>query len=290
MKLSVIIVTWNSERYIGECLDAVLSQGMDAEVIVVDNDSRDRTAEILRGYGGRIRAIRNDGNRGFAAATNQGLACAAGDYLLLLNPDAAPCPGALAAMTAFMDADPRVGALGPQLLNPDGSVQPSCREFPRPVHCLYEFTGLAALFPRHRGFGSWRMGYFDHASQREVDQPMGACLLVRRSAAAAVGPLDAANYPMFLNDVDWCHRIARAGWRIVFDPGARVLHHQGVSIRRARLAMTVSSHRSLARFLLKRSGPSLAAVAAAILVMAALPVRLAWQSTRLALSAVTGHE
>jgi len=172
MRLSVIIVTWNSERYIGQCLDAVLAQDPGAEAIVVDNNSTDRTGAILGSYGGRIRTIRNDANRGFAAATNQGLACVGGDYLLLLNPDAAPCPGAFAAMTGAMDADRRIGALGPQLINPDGSIQPSCREFPRPVHCLYEFTGLAALFPRHPRFGSWRMGYFDHVSRREVDQPM----------------------------------------------------------------------------------------------------------------------
>ncbi|MDI6738788.1 MAG: glycosyltransferase family 2 protein [Candidatus Edwardsbacteria bacterium] len=288
--LSVVIVTWNSARYISQCLDAVLPQAAGAELFVIDNHSTDQTPEILAQYGTRVRVILNRSNRGFASAANQGMAVARGQYLLLLNPDAVLRPGALDSMTAFMDAHPETGALGPQLLNPDSSIQPSCREFPGPIHCLYEFTGLSALFPRHRRFGSWRMGYFDHASLREVDQPMGACLMISRAALGKVGRLDQQNFPMFFNDVDWCYRARQAGFKIYFYPEARALHYKGVSIKKARLAMTVASHQSLARFLLKHHAKSITTYPAIVLIALALPVRLVFQSFTIAARIVLGHE
>jgi GT2 family glycosyltransferase len=251
MTVSVIIVTWNSAHYIRWCLDAVLSQQVDTRIIVVDNASSDSTIEILRTYGPRITLVTNDRNVGFAVATNQGIELAIGQYLLLLNPDAVLQHQALAAMVELMEANPGWGVLGPQLLNRDGSIQPSCREFPRPAHFLYEITGLSTLFPRHPVFGSWRMGYFDHRERRRVDQPMGACLLVRRDVARLVGPLDDRRFPMFFNEVDWCYRVRQAGFETWFDPGPQVLHYLGTSIKRARVRMTISSHHSLALFYYK---------------------------------------
>jgi GT2 family glycosyltransferase len=278
MSLSIIIVTWNSANEIIPCLDSIFEQiGPDDEVFVIDNASQDDTVKLAGERFGKIALISNSNNLGYARATNQGLDKATGDYILLLNPDTILMPNAIEAMMAFMESNPHVGAIGPQLLNTDGTIQPSCREFPRPEHLIYEFTGLSKIFPQHKVFGSWRMGYFDHNSLREVDQPMGACLMVRRSVIAQVGPIDEERFPMFLNEVDWCWRIKSNGWKIVFFPRSQVIHIHGVSVKKARLAMTVSSHRSLAVFFDKYHGKRFSTLMAKSLLLIALPPRLLFQ-------------
>ncbi len=278
-KISIIIVTWNSSSEIVACLDSVYAQyDVPCEVIVIDNASADNTVALINNYVGSILLISNKRNLGFAQATNQGLARTVGNYILLLNPDTFLQPGALNLMASFMDSNPRVGAVGPQLLNADGTIQPSCREFPRPAHFIWEFTGLAWLFPNHPVFGSWRMGYFDHQSQREVDQPMGACLMVRKTAVDQIGPMDSQKFPMFFNEVDWCFRLRQSGGKIFFFPQARVTHLQGVSIKKARLAMTVSSHRSLAAFFGKHHSGNFSSYLVKLLLLIALPFRLLFQA------------
>ncbi|MBU1356697.1 MAG: glycosyltransferase family 2 protein [Candidatus Edwardsbacteria bacterium] len=278
-KISIIIVTWNSGNEILTCLDSVYAQNyVSCEVIVIDNASEDNTVDLINNYGRNILLISNTRNLGFAQATNQGLDRAAGNYILLLNPDTILQPDSLKILESFMDSNPTVGALGPQLLNADDTIQPSCREFPRPVHFIWEFTGLARLFPGHPVFGSWRMGYFDHQSQREVDQPMGACLLVRKATVDQIGPMDSKRFPMFLNEVDWCFRLKRAGWKIFFLPQSRLTHLQGVSIKKARLAMTVSSHRSLAAFFDKHYPGRLSTCLVKSLLLTTLPFRLLFQA------------
>lgn len=278
-KISIIIVTWNSANEIVTCLDSVFAKdNVSCEVIVIDNASEDNTVDLIQNHGKDIHLISNNRNLGFAQATNQGLALAAGNYILLLNPDTVLQPETLQIMASFMDSNPTVGALGPQLLNTDGTIQPSCREFPRPAHFIWEFTGLVRLFPGHPVFGSWRMGYFDHQSQREVDQPMGACLMVRKITIDQTGPMDDERFPMFLNEVDWCFRFKCRGWKILFLPQARVTHLQGVSIKKARLAMTVSSHRSLAAFFDKHYPGRLSTCLVKSLLLFALPFRLLFQT------------
>jgi len=278
-KISIIIVSWNSSREIVACIDSIYAQNhVPCEVIVIDNASSDNTIELIKNYEKKLRFISNNHNLGFAQATNQGLALAAGNYILLLNPDTILQPEALHIMASFMESSPTVGALGPQLLNADGTIQPSCREFPRPAHFIWEFTGLARLFPSHPVFGSWRMGCFDHQSRREVDQPMGACLMVRKTAIDQIGPMDNIRFPMFLNEVDWCFRLRQSGWKIFFLPRARVTHLQGVSIKKARLAMTVSSHRSLAAFFGKHHSGKFSSCLVKLLLLIALPFRLLFQS------------
>lgn len=279
MNLSIIIVTWNSGNEIIACLDSIYAQNnVPCEVIVIDNASADNTVELLKNHRGKIALIYNSTNLGFAEAVNQGLTKAIGDYILLLNPDTVLQPGALKIMFDFMVSHPEAGAVGPQLLNADGTIQSSCREFPRPAHFIWEFTGLAGLFPSHPVFGAWRMGYFDHQSQREVDQPMGACLMVRKTTIDQIGPMDSKRFPMFLNEVDWCFRLKRSGWKIFFLPRARVTHLQGVSIKKARLAMTVSSHRSLAAFFGKHYSGNFSSCLVKLLLLIALPFRIVFQA------------
>ena len=252
MTLSVVIVTWNSQDHIASCLASLQKQAEDLsdEVIVVDNNSQDGTRQIISRDFTSVRVLANERNLGFTRACNRGLAECQGEYVLLLNPDTEVLLGSLNKMVRYMEAHSQVGALGPQLLSPDGRVQPSCRQFPTYRLMLWEFTGLRCLFPRSRIFGAWRMGYFDHRQLRTVDQPMGACLLLRRSVLQEIGFMD-DQFEMFFSDVDLCRRVRQAGWKIIFLPLAQVIHRMGASVRRTRGRMVMISHGDCYRYFKK---------------------------------------
>lgn len=233
MKLSVIVVSWESAGELPKCLKAVFESKAewDYEVLLIDNSSRDGSPELIRKEFPRVRLVENHRNRGFAQAVNQGMTLSRGDYLLLLNPDVVLLPGALEAMAGYLDSHPDVGALAPQMVFPDGAVQASCREFPSYQVLLWEMTGLSRLFPTHRVLGRWKMGYFDHATEREVEQPMASCFMLRREVLEKAGYLD-EDFPLYFNDVDWCFRMRHEKVKIVFFPGARAVHDLGASTTR----------------------------------------------------------
>jgi GT2 family glycosyltransferase len=252
MKLSIIIVTWNSEEFIGGCLESILRTADESqlEIMVVDNFSSDKTVGVVRQFLPRVRLIENNKNLGYAQANNQGIEKSTGKYVLLLNPDTQVQADALGSMLRFMEANPKIGALGPQLLNPDGSIQPSCREFPGFSTLIWEFSGASRIFPKSNIFGRWRMGYFAFDQRREVDQPMGSCLMLRSEILKQVGLFD-VTFSMFFNDVDLCYRIKNAGWKILFFPEARVVHHRGSSTIKAKRRMIWLSHIAFYKFFRK---------------------------------------
>ena len=222
---------------------------------MVDNGSSDETAKIVREFYPAVNLIENKRNLGYAKANNKGIEGAQGRYVLLLNPDTQLTENSLFSMHEFMERNPRAGALGPKLLNPDGSTQASCREFPIFSTLVWEFTGLSRLFPRSRIFGGWRMGYFAFDQPREVDQPMGSCLMLRKGTLDQIGSFD-EDFPMFFNDVDLCYTMKSAGWKIYFHPDARVIHHKGASTRKVKRKMIWFSHLAFFRFFKKhRKGP-----------------------------------
>ena len=251
IELSIIIVTWNSQEFIGECLHSIFSQkGVDFRVWVVDNGSSDKTCEIIKTDSPQINLICNERNLGYAKANNQALELAKGEFILFLNPDVRLCSGALHKMLDFMYQNSDVAALGPKLLNPDGTIQPSCREFPGYSTLIWEFTCLSHLFPKSKIFGAWRMGYFNYQEIREVDQPMGSALLVRKKALDSLGFLD-ESFPVFFNDVDLCYRIKKANGKIVFYPEAEIFHYKGKSVEMVKPEMIIVSHLAFYRFLKK---------------------------------------
>ena len=230
MKLSIIIVGWNVEFDLVQCLNSLGENPPSEpfETIVVDNNSSDATVAVVKEKFPQVKVIANQDNRGFAAANNQGIEISSGEYVLLLNPDTIVHPNALDILIKFLDEHPDVGACGSKLLNDDGSVQASVRRFPTFRGVLYSHTvcRLLGLFrPQYR---KWMMKDFGYDEQTDVDQLMGAALLVRKSTIDKVGLLD-ADFFMYFEEVDWCYRIKQAGWRLVFLPESVITHLGGRS-------------------------------------------------------------
>ncbi len=257
MLLSVVIVSWNTRDLLRACLVslkeeiATMPNPADVEVFLVDNASADGSAKMAQEEHPWVHLIANSDNKGFAKANNQAFALAGGRFILLLNPDTEIKPGALSTLLAFFDNHPRAGIVAPQLLNTDGTVQRSCREFPTFVGMLYELIGLSRLFPANSSYGKefrrYKMLDWNHDDERPVDQPEGACLLVKREVLEKVGTLDEGFFMRF-EEVDWCFRIIKAGYEIWFTPRAQVVHHYGQSIKQVKVPMILSSHRGLYRF------------------------------------------
>ncbi len=249
MTLSVLIVNWNTRDMLRACLQSLRryppSEPM--EVWVLDNASRDGSAQMVQQEFPQVHLIASDCNLGYAAGNNRLIRQAQGEYLLLLNPDTEVTEGALDTAVRHMQAHPEVGALGAKLIHPDGRVQRSVRSFPEPQAVLWEYLGLAKLFPRSRRFGAYRMTWFTYDQIAEVDQPMGTFLMLSRRAVEDVGLMD-EQFPIFFNEVDWCYRAKRRGWKIVFHPEVVIIHHGGASTRQVRPQMIWESHRSLQKF------------------------------------------
>ena len=244
--LSVIVVTWNVRELARECLAALpaATEGISAEVIVVDNASTDGTADMVASEFPQALVLRNDANLGFARANNRGMERAQGRYFILLNSDTLPPPGSLAAMVAFMDAHPRAGAASPRLIRPDGSPQPyAFGDDHSPVYLL------------RRAFAHLTKRYLHDWSVSEPVQTewvSGACLVARREAVEQVGGLDERIF-MYFEDNDWCRRMRLAGWEVWYNPVADILHIGGASLNqnpRARAAY----YESLAYFYRKHYG------------------------------------
>jgi len=224
--LSVIIVNFNTRHLLRDCLLS-LQKGNDAvclETIVVDNGSTDGSSEMVAEEFPQVRLIRNQTNEGFAKPNNQGLRIAQGRYLMLLNSDTIVRPHALETLVRFMDEHLDAGACGPRIVFPDGRLQPSCRSFPSLWRHFCDMTGLETLFPKSI-FGNFETR-FTYDRDMEVDQPMGAALLVRRKVFQDVGYLD-ERFAIYYNDVDWCLRIQQAGWKIYFVHNAEIIHYGG---------------------------------------------------------------
>ena len=254
-ELSIIIVTYNNEQEIGRCLFSLASAvaNIPTQVIVIDNNSLDNTPQVIEKELSHFKTnnlIKNKQNLGFTKAINQGLKLTQGKYILLLNPDTALSADTFQKLLPLFNTKPDVGIIAPQLLNTDGSVQPSCRRFPRHRDIFFHILGLNLMFPSSKLFNCWKMGDFDHNSEKFVEQPQGAFLLTHRQAFNNVGLLD-ENFPMFFSDVDWCHRFIDNGWKILFTPAVRILHHKGKSIYKNRAPLIWSSHVSFYRYFKK---------------------------------------
>jgi len=247
--LTVCIVSWNTRADLAQALAFVFACEAEAafEVIVVDNASTDGSAEMVRREFPGAQLIVNRFNRGFAAGNNQALRRARGRYRLLLNSDTVVHPGAFAEVVRFMDAHPDAAAAGLRILNPDRTLQLSCRRFPRLTTGLFRKVPLGRLIPDNRWNREYLMSDWPHDTVREVDWVSGAAMCMRAQALAQVGLLDEGYY-MYCEDVDWCYRARQAGWRIYYLPQAVVTHAIGRSSDQRPLRMVAEFHRSMGRY------------------------------------------
>ncbi|MCS6859670.1 MAG: glycosyltransferase family 2 protein [Abditibacteriales bacterium] len=252
--LSVCIVTWNARDDLRRCLQSLFAvkRNITYEVIVVDNASTDGSAQMVTDAFPQTRLIVNPTNIGFARANNQAIREAGGKYILLLNPDTIVHGDALERLVAWMEQHPDAGAVGPRLLNSDGSLQFSCRAFPTLGAGFFRQTPLGALFPRNRFVRQYLMTDWDHTVEREVDWLSGAALMVRREVLESVGLLDEGFY-MYCEDVDWCYRMHQHGWKVYYVPHAVITHAIGGSSNQCQARMIVERHKSMWRYYLKHN-------------------------------------
>lgn len=254
--LSICIVNWNTEAQLKECLQSIYggTRGISYEVFVVDNASADGSVEMVRNHFPEVCLIANRENRGFAAANNQAIRLAKGRHMIFLNPDTVINDNALTTMVRFMDDHPEGAAIGPKLLNTDGSVQHSIRRFPSFSIALHSNTILGRLLLFRRRVEDYKMTDFSFDRVLEVDATSGAALMVRKDVLDEVGPMD-EGYFMFIEELDLCQRIRGKGHRIYFVPDAVITHLGGESRRRSPGELVIVGQDSLMRYFTKFEGP-----------------------------------
>jgi len=233
MDLSILIVTWNSERWIDRCLRSIPAacEGLEYEVVLHDNASDDATLAIARNTPA-IQILRSDRNDGFAAGTNRALAASRGRYALLLNPDCELEPRALTQLFAYLESHPDVAAAVPLLVDDDGEAQREfqLRRLPTLGTMTVEVLLIDKLFRNNRITAWYRYRELDLSEPRAIEQPAAAALLIRRSVFDEIGPLDEQFAPAWFEDVDYCRRLAARGKEIRVVPAARVRHFGGASL------------------------------------------------------------
>ncbi|NLE76178.1 MAG: glycosyltransferase family 2 protein [Chloroflexi bacterium] len=270
--ISVLVVNWNTADLLPQCLSSVVHQAheVDLELVVVDNASTDGSADLVQRQFPQAHLVANRHNRGFAAANNQAMAQAHGRIFFLLNSDAYLRPGALRALRDFMDEHPEAAVVGAKVLNPDGSLQPSCFRFPTAWDVFCEMFFLTALFPQSPVFNRRGLGGFDRRTTRPVDWVLGAAMAVRAEWAAGSGGLD-EGYFIYVEEMDWCRRIGQAGGPVVFFPGAEVVHHGGVSRGRARAVILPRAFASRFRYYQRFHGPGYARLVRGLTLAGMIP-------------------
>lgn len=228
IKLSIILVSWNTRDLLADCLTSVYAYPPQDvfEVLVVDNASSDGSAAMVKAQFPQVRLIESEKNVGFAQGNNLAVPLCQGEYVLLLNPDTVVKPEALQELVRFMDAHPEAGAAGSRLLNPDESLQPSCHPAPTLSRELWRLFHLDVLRP----YGAYHMSKWDMGQPREVDVIQGASFMLRKTALDKIGFLD-GRYFMYSEEVDLCYRLQKAGWKLFYVPASRVIHYGGQSTK-----------------------------------------------------------
>lgn len=259
--VAVAVVTFESRREIGRCLASIgpAAHGVSVETWVVDNASRDGTADYVVSEWPGVRLIRNRRNLGFASAANEAIRASRSRHVLLLNPDAWLEPRALEGLLRHLDGNPEVGIAGARIYDDESrrSIQPSCRSFPTLAQALFHRGGLATrLLPSNPWSRRYLHTGFDHARVRSVDWVAFSCALVRRAVFEEVGLLD-ERFFLYCEDVDFCRRARKEGFEIHYVPEAEGVHPGGRSARSARLRSLLARHSSLWRYYRKHMrGPA----------------------------------
>lgn len=315
-EIAIALVTYHNPRLLEQTL-ATLKEAcgpLEAELLLVDNGSSPETQAIFERSGLPGRSIDPGENLGFARGNNRAFAETDAPFLLLLNDDVELPPEAIPQLLTRLENDPRIGVLGPRLLNPDGTLQPSCYGYPSFFKEFCKATGLKTLFPKSRWlrrilgrilgerFSRNFAGYWEHDQEREAESLKGACLLVRREVIDRVGPFD-ERWFMYGEELEWCFRIRQAGFKVLFFPGVEVVHHGGWERRGASHAasMLAEEYRGVLRFFRKhfpRQAPWYEGMLLAILPLRALisvpfspdRAKSAWRAAGYAFDSLRGKQ
>jgi GT2 family glycosyltransferase len=255
MDLSIIVVNYNVRELLRQCLQSLRAasneQQATVEIFVVDNASSDGSVEMVRREFPEVRVITSKENLGFAKANNLAIREASGRYLLFLNPDTVVPEETLPEMIRFMDENPAVGVATCLVELTAGGTDPDChRGFPTPWASFCFFTKLEKVFPRSRLFGQYHQTWKDFSKTHEIDSCCGAFMMVRRKAMDAVGILD-EDFFFYGEDLDWCYRFKEKGWRVMFYPGVKIIHHKGASsgMKKSSESVTTATRESKHRVL-----------------------------------------
>lgn len=231
VELSIIVVNWNGGEFVRRCINSVrqFPPSSPFELIVVDNSSTDGSLEWLRSQGEFLKLITNSENAGFARANNQAFDQSNAELLFLLNSDAEVHDRTLDILTSTIRSDDDIGVAGPRLLNANGSLQASVwRNPPTPVETLANAFRLYKLMPKHLRAETLLGYHWDHTHRRKAKLLSGAALMIKRRVIDEVGGFN-ERFHMYGEDTEWCLRVVRAGWTMVFEPTAIVTHHGGSS-------------------------------------------------------------
>jgi N-acetylglucosaminyl-diphospho-decaprenol L-rhamnosyltransferase len=270
--VGVIVVTLNALPYATRCLESV----RDYETVVVDHGSSDGTVEVVREHSPAVTLVEQE-NKGLAAGWNRGMEeLVDKKYFFILNADAWAFDGAVERLISFAEDHPDAAIVGPQLLNLDGSLQPSIRGFPTTWRLATQYWLLRKLAPNRPFFAAASGAGMDHSKTCEVEWIMGAAMLVRNGAVQEVGALD-ENFFLFTEEVDWCYRFVQMGWKIFYHPDAKVTH-VGEASHGGRWTRELA--RSNLRYMMKHHGPRSAQRARWIMAIglaAQAPIRRGWK-------------
>ncbi|HVM53737.1 MAG TPA: glycosyltransferase family 2 protein, partial [Acidimicrobiales bacterium] len=271
--VAAVIVSYNVRDLLLRCIASLRADGV-GEIVVVDNASRDGSAEAVRRHEPEVTLLALDTNVGFGAGVNRGAARTSAPHLLIVNPDVVVEPGSTKALVDALERDRGLGVVGPRIETADGEVYPSARAFPSVIdaagHAFLHF-----LWPTNPFSRRYRMLDWDRTAARDVDWVAGTHLLVRRTAWDAVGGFDEA-YFMYMEDVDLCWRLRRAGWRTGYEPAARIAHEIGRSTDQTPYRMILAHHRSMLTFAWRSSGTAGRLLVPVMAVALGLRTVLAW--------------
>ena len=266
LDLSIIIVNWNVREMLAECLRSIEAYhgALETEIIVVDSASTDGSAQMIEKEFPAVKLLAQTENVGFVRGNNIGLEAATGRYLMLLNPDTRIHAHALLKLTRTLDQNPDVGIIGPHTLNSDGTYQSTRRRFPGILTGMFESTWLQGLMPsgvlnRFYARDLPDDGTFD------VDWVQGSALMARREVYAQIGGLDDA-YVMYFEELDWCKRARKAGWRVLYVGDAFITHHGGGSADQVQTQKHIHFQMSKLRYFQKFHGLPIALLIRVVLI------------------------
>lgn len=247
--VSALIVSYNVRELLIDCVRAFYaSSDVPVEAVVVDNASKDGSADAIEKEFPQAKLIRQARNVGYGRANNTGLQECTGRFVLLLNPDVTVGEGCIDKMADFLLVRPDVGAVSPRLLRPDGTLDLAARRgFPTPATAFYRLSGLSKTFPHSKRFNRYNMGHLPDSETHEIDAGTGACLMLRRAAIDRVGFFD-PDFFMYGEDIDLCFRLKLGGWKIFYVPTAAAVHLKGQSTQQSTRRMLYEFHSAMWTF------------------------------------------